>query len=145
MKSIHANEGSDIDMICYIPNKEEIPKDERYSFIWYKGDEPANALIENGREYVLTITNINQLDRDSYSCVASNGVQNHTEQIRLRVKDRLSYIWPSIGIVCEVVILILIILIFEKRGVKPEYEESDNDNNTDVYVFSKSHFKFSEI
>lgn len=120
-------------MVCFIPNKEEIPKDELYSFIWYKGDKLVKPLVENRRDYVLLISDINQTDRDMYTCYASNGVQNHSESIRLRVKDRLSYIWPLIGIVCEVVILVLIILIFEKRGVKPEYEESDNDgNNTDV-------------
>lgn len=121
-------------MICYIPDKDEIPKDERYSFVWKKGEKIVNALTENQRQHVLLISGINQSDRDTYSCVASNGILNHTESISLRVKDRLSYIWPLIGIVCEVVILVLIILIFEKRGVKPEYEESDNDANTDVYV-----------
>lgn len=132
LKSIHANEGSEIDMVCFIPNKEEIPKDELYSFVWLKGDKPVKPMVENKRDYVLLISDINQTDRDMYTCVASNGVMNHSESIRLRVKDRLSYIWPLIGIVCEVVILVLIILIFEKRGVKPEYEESDNDGNTDV-------------
>jgi len=132
VKSIHANEGSVVDMICYIPNKDEIPKNETYDFIWEKGDVAVNSLRENSREHILIIENITQSDRDMYACTAFNGVLNHTERIRLRVKDSVTYIWPSVGIVCEIVILVLIILIFEKRGVKPEYEESDNDANTDV-------------
>jgi len=132
VKSIHANEGIDIDMICYIPNKPEIPASERYDFVWLKGGKEASATLENARQHVLTISDITQQDRDTYSCLASNGVLNHTESIKLRVKDKISYIWPLIGILCEIVILVLIILIFEKRGVKPEFEESDNDGNTDV-------------
>lgn len=89
--------------------------------------------MPSGRQYTLTISNINQSDRDTYKCVASNGVQNHSESIRLRVKDKITYVWPLAGIVCEIVILILIILIFEQRGVKPEYESGESDNdNTDV-------------
>lgn len=119
-------------MICYIPDKPEIPSEERYDFTWFKGNVQVRQTAEQTREYAIQINSISQSDRDTYRCVASNGVQEHSEIITLRVKDKLSYIWPSIGIVCEVVILVLIILIFEKRGVKPEYEESDNDNNTDV-------------
>ena len=138
MKSIHAIEGTDVDMVCYIPNKEEISQDERYNFVWYKNGEPANAYVENVRQYALTVTDIKQTDRDIYHCFAFNGVQNHSESIRLRVKEKNSYVWPLIGIGCEITILVLIILIFEKRGVKPEYEESDNDATTDVYVLLNS-------
>jgi len=39
-------------------------------------------------------------------------------QVIIRVNDRLAALWPFLGIVAEVVILITVIFIYEKRSTK---------------------------
>jgi basigin len=127
VKSIHVNQGQDIDIKCYIPNKAEIPDEERYNFTWLREGKPISKTILNDRSNTLTILNIQSVDRGTYTCFVSNGVQNHTESIELRVRDNYAYVWPLICILCEIVILVLVIYIFEDKEPRPEMEESDND------------------
>ena len=43
-----------------------------------------------------------------------------------RSTDKLAALWPFLGIVCEVLILCTIIFVYEKRRVKPDFDEPDN-------------------
>lgn len=104
---------------------------------WLKDDEPLNISdprislepINNVSDAKLVIQDLNFDDRAQYTCVASNGISNETMTVLVRVKDKLAALWPFLGICVEVAVLCAIIFIYEKKRVKPDFEESDNDQN----------------
>ncbi|KAK8757866.1 hypothetical protein V5799_004500 [Amblyomma americanum] len=104
---------------------------------WFKDDEPLNSSdpritlepLNNVTDAKLVIQNLNFDDRAQYTCVASNGISNETMTVLVRVKDKLAALWPFLGICVEVAILCAIIFIYEKKRVKPDFEESDTDQN----------------
>uniref|UniRef100_A0A023GMS1 Putative secreted protein n=1 Tax=Amblyomma triste TaxID=251400 RepID=A0A023GMS1_AMBTT len=104
---------------------------------WFKDDEPLNISdprislepLNNVSDAKLVIQNLNFDDRAQYTCVATNGISNETMTVLVRVKDKLAALWPFLGICVEVAILCAIIFIYEKKRVKPDFEESDTDQN----------------
>ena len=44
------------------------------------------------------------------------------------VADKLAALWPFLGIVAEVAILVTIIFLYEKRRAKKEAEEDGGEN-----------------
>uniref|UniRef100_A0A6M2CUD2 Putative immunoglobulin like protein n=1 Tax=Rhipicephalus microplus TaxID=6941 RepID=A0A6M2CUD2_RHIMP len=104
---------------------------------WLKDDEPLNISdprislepINNVSDAKLIIQDLNFDDRAQYTCVASNGISNETMTVLVRVKDKLAALWPFLGICVEVAVLCAIIFIYEKKRVKPDFEESDTDQN----------------
>ncbi|KAH7966813.1 hypothetical protein HPB49_019664 [Dermacentor silvarum] len=104
---------------------------------WFKDDEPLNISdprvtlepINNVSDAKLVIQDLNFDDRAQYTCVASNGISNETMTVLVRVKDKLAALWPFLGICVEVAVLCAIIFIYEKKRVKPDFEESDTDQN----------------
>lgn len=78
---------------------------------------------------VLTIKKVEQADATSpnYTCTASNGAVEKSQIVLLRIRDRLAALWPFIGIVSEVIILIVIILIHEACTKGEDIGEVDDD------------------
>ncbi|KAL4608065.1 hypothetical protein GN956_G25140 [Arapaima gigas] len=76
----------------------------------------------------LSIMNLNiETDAGKYMCQGSNefGIAENT--IQLRVRSRLAALWPFLGIVVEVIVLITVIFIYEKRR-KPDEIGDDDDS-----------------
>lgn len=48
--------------------------------------------------------------------------------------DKLAALWPFVGIVCEVLILCIVIFVYEKRRVKPDFD-TDNQRSDERCVF----------
>lgn len=58
-------------------------------------------------------------DQGEYFCNATNEIGARVETIHLRVRGRYAAVWPFLGIVAEVIVLVAIIFIYEKRR-KPD-------------------------
>ena len=129
--------------------------DENKQLIGITGNEENGRIrIEtiNATEQTLTIDKVQPSDRFFYTCMAKNAVYTFNNTILLRVKgmpqsiislnklfiifktDKLGALWPFLGIVAEVVILCTIIFIYEKRRIKPDFDDTDNNaENTEPY------------
>ncbi|KAG5847874.1 hypothetical protein ANANG_G00130830 [Anguilla anguilla] len=131
--SEHGNEGDKGALVC-VSHGYPLPTD----WAWFKLVEGSEQAIENGTEKyeIKTMPNkttlyIHDLDieRDvgDYGCRGANELGANSDQIHLRVRSRLAALWPFLGIVAEVVILIAIIFIYEKRR-KPDEITDDDDS-----------------
>lgn len=79
---------------------------------------PTYEITSNGTQSILKFHNVSYDDAQTFICKASNFVNNETAELLVRVKSRYAAVWPFLGIVIEVVILIIVIFIYEKRSKK---------------------------
>lgn len=69
----------------------------------------------------LIIGSVKQEHRGYYTCLANNGVTERTKKfVYLRVKDKLAALWPALGIIAEIFILLTIIQIWETQRAYKE-------------------------
>ncbi|XP_059487727.1 neuroplastin isoform X2 [Neocloeon triangulifer] len=123
-------EGESITINCTVFGK------PRPDLVWeFENDTISNLTLESdgGRVEVnytiLTIKDTKMTDRGTYRCKPSilKGAYAVSCPTYIRVKDKLSPLWPFLGICAEVLVLCCIILIYEKRRNKSELDESDTD------------------
>ncbi|XP_067824463.1 basigin [Heptranchias perlo] len=130
-KSEHGNEGDVGVLTC---KSSGYPPVENWS--WSRRTKAGYEFIVNGtRNFHIksagnkTELRINSLDieedQGDYYCNATNEIGTKAETIHFRVRGRFAALWPFLGIVAEVIVLVAIIFIYEKRR-KPD-EISDDD------------------
>ncbi|XP_018416084.1 PREDICTED: basigin isoform X2 [Nanorana parkeri] len=135
-KAEHGNEGDTGVLTCKsnsFPNVEE--------WTWYMVSEDGSQPIVNGTERYLIKSSGNKTelrihhldiekDQGEYICNGSNIHGSNGATVALRVRSRLAALWPFLGIVAEVLILVTIIFIYEKRRKPDDVPEASGHVNS---------------
>ncbi|XP_070542033.1 basigin-like [Ptychodera flava] len=147
-QSVNLEEGENARILC------EVSSFPPPMVTWYRGSEMLSNGSNDGRTWVietppgspqvmstLMIKKVVDADRDVYTCNATNSAnEKDSKECLLRVKDRLAALWPFIGIMCEVIVLVAIILLCERRQKSkmmnddvddiPEAKKLNDNSNT---------------
>ncbi|XP_017375627.1 basigin isoform X2 [Cebus imitator] len=131
--SEHINEGETAVLVC--ESKSAPPVTD---WVWYRITDAGDQVIMNGsqsRFFVnssqgrseLHIKNLDmEADPGKYACNGTSSEGTDQAVITLRVRSHLAALWPFLGIVAEVLVLVTVIFIYEKRR-KPDDVLDDDD------------------
>lgn len=135
-RSATIEEGKSLKLPCNVID--DYAPESNINITWYmsKFDENDMFAVTHGEEGIriesysstskaLIIDRVTKDHRRFYKCHVTNGITDNNKVILLRVKDKFIVLWPTVGIVLELVILIGVIIIVENRKVEPDKDTSD--------------------
>nr|XP_056701408.1 basigin [Euleptes europaea] len=144
-KSEHGNEGDTGVLTC---KSASYPPVTHWS--WFKvvdglqpivnGSEERFFIKSEGNKTELRILRMDmEKDPGKYMCNATNEVGYGSAVMELRVRSRLAALWPFLGIVAEVLVLVTIIFIYEKRRKPDEIPEDDDGGSAPLKSNATNH------
>lgn len=135
-KSAIVEEGRPLKLSCNVVD--EFSQPEMINITWYmskydendmndvnSGEDGIRIQVNNKTSQDLIIDRVTKDHRRLYKCQVNNGVTENSKAILIRVKDKYTAIWPAVGIVIELVILIGVIIVVENRKVEPDKDAYD--------------------
>ncbi|KAJ8270072.1 hypothetical protein GJAV_G00110020 [Gymnothorax javanicus] len=133
--SEHGNEGDRGVLVC-VSHGYPLPTDWQWFMLQEDNSEQPIVNGTDDKYEIKSMPNrttlyVNHLDIEKdvgdYICRGMNELGTAEDKIHLRVRSRFAALWPFLGIVAEVIILIAIIFIYEKRR-KPDEINDDDDS-----------------
>ncbi|XP_048354281.1 basigin [Sphaerodactylus townsendi] len=149
-KSEHGNEGDTGVLVCKLLSYPSVTQ-----WSWYKmvdgpqpivnGTEDRFFIKSEGNKTELRILSLDiEKDPGKYVCNGTNEMGHGSATVELRVRSRLAALWPFLGIVAEVLVLITIIFIYEKRR-KPDEVPDDDDGGSAPLKSNASNHKDKNV
>uniref|UniRef100_A0AAA9SSZ2 Basigin n=1 Tax=Bos taurus TaxID=9913 RepID=A0AAA9SSZ2_BOVIN len=135
-KSEHATEGETVILVCKSDSFPPVT-----NWLWYKESESGDQVITNSTQskfFVVSSESRTELhipnvdlkeDPGKYVCNGTNLEGTSQAAITLRVRNRFAALWPFLGIVAEVLVLVTIIFIYEKRRKPDEVLDGEPDSS----------------
>lgn len=136
LRSANIEEGESLKLICNVID--DYTPESKIKISWHmskydendmndviSGEDGIRLETYNSTSNALIIDRVTKDHRKFYKCQASNGITDSSKVILIRVKDKYTVIWPTVGIVIEIVILIGVIIVVENRKVEPDKEIYD--------------------
>lgn len=123
-------------MICKMDEKKAKPA----SWNWYiqngtnkiqiesDSKDHRYKIVKDGKKTKLVVHNLTESDSGVYYCGAVYGIATSMGHMQLRVITFYEPLKPFIGILVEVVVLVTIILLYEKTGSKKNSQPGTEDN-----------------
>nr|XP_012601349.1 basigin isoform X1 [Microcebus murinus]XP_012601350.1 basigin isoform X1 [Microcebus murinus] len=135
-KSEHGDDGESVTLACKSSSLPPVT-----DWVWFKAEDSGDQVIVNGSQNKFFVSSseakselrIDKLDMKAdpgkYVCNGSSTEGSARAEITLRVHSRMAALWPFLGIVAEVLVLVTIIFIYEKRR-KPDDAGDDDDTGS---------------
>ncbi|CAL8308683.1 unnamed protein product [Lota lota] len=152
----HSENGDENDktLLTCVSHSYPLPHD----WSWYKTQENGSlsAITNNTTDKYeikstpnktsLAILALNiELDKGEYVCSGTSKLGFASDRIQLRVRSRLAAVWPFLGIVAEVIILVTIIFIYEKRRKPDEIPDDDDSGSAPLKSNSDTNHKDKNV
>lgn len=107
---------------------------------------PVSGIRTDLEKQKVMIAAVRKEHRGWYSCVAMNEVGSTKLEVRLRVKSPFAALWPAIGIFLEVLALVIIVFVYErKRANKKKEDAALGEDEQDAHGNSNDKTKNADV
>lgn len=116
-------EGKTIDLECFLlfwPNNKTFDWTWKKENIKIKAGSRFKFIQKDQKGSTLRISDLRLEDSGLYTCVVSNEYGSHNRNITLKIKSHLTILWPFLGTLIELIILVFSIGLYELNKKKSQ-------------------------